>query len=44
MSPQEFWLIVDQRRPPEMIGAMRADTFEELRSMLHEDATNAKSR
>lgn len=41
MSPQEFWLIVDVRKPPKMVGAMKADTFEELRSMLHEDTHNA---
>jgi len=36
MSPQEFWLIVDARKPPKMIGGMREDVFNELRGMLHQ--------
>jgi hypothetical protein len=42
MSPQEFWLIVDVRKPPETIGAMKKETFEELRALLHKgETTNA---
>lgn len=37
MSPQEFWNIVEVRQPPKMIGAMKRDTFDELRAMLHND-------
>lgn len=36
MSPQEFWLIADLRKPPETVGTMRKDVFDELRSMLHQ--------
>ena len=47
MSPQEFWVIADEREPPKMIGAMKAETFDELRTMLHEgeeELENAKLR
>jgi hypothetical protein len=45
MSPQEFWLIADQRKPPEMVGAMKKETFDELRQMLHEgEVKDAESR
>lgn len=40
MSPQEFWNIVEVRQPPKMIGAMKKDTFDELRAMLHTDEEN----
>lgn len=41
MSPQEFWRIVEMRKPPEMVGAMKKDTFDELRALLHEEKSNA---
>jgi hypothetical protein len=34
MSPQEFWAIAEARRPPEKIGNLSADQFEELRALL----------
>lgn len=40
MSPNEFFLIYDRRKPPEMVGKMRKDTFDNLVEMLE----NAKSR
>lgn len=40
LSPGEFFLIYDARKPPEMIGKMRKDTFDNLVGMLE----NAKSR
>ena len=40
LSPAEFFLIYDERKPPEMVGKMRKDTFDNLVEMLE----NAKSR
>jgi tail assembly chaperone len=34
MSPQEFWFLIEARKPPEMVGNMRKEVFDELRGML----------
>ena len=35
MSPQEFWVIVDARKPDERIGSMRKTDFDKLVGMLN---------
>lgn len=37
MSPQEFWTLADELKPPEMIGKVRKDTFDELVEELKKD-------
>jgi hypothetical protein len=34
MSPGEFWLIYDVKKPPETVGKMSVDTFDRLKDML----------
>lgn len=35
MSPQEFWTLADELKPPEMIGNVRKDVVEDLIAELH---------
>lgn len=35
MSPQEFWALAEELKPPEMIGNVPKDTVEELIAELH---------
>jgi len=32
---------MEVRKPPEKVGAMKRETFEELQAMLHEGKSNA---
>jgi len=34
MSPQEFWVIADERKPEDKVGVLPRKVFDELRSML----------
>lgn len=34
MSPQEFWLLADEKQPEERIGSIRKSTFDRLGAML----------
>jgi hypothetical protein len=34
MSPQEFWRVLDERKPAETVGNMPRSQFDELRGML----------
>jgi hypothetical protein len=34
MSPQEFWAIVEARKPVEKVGELSRAEFDELRGML----------
>lgn len=34
MSPQEFWAIVDARKPEQKVGSLPLSEFEALRAML----------
>jgi hypothetical protein len=35
MSPAEMWALYDAVKPPEMVGKMTKETFDNLRDMLH---------
>ena len=35
MSPQEFWTIAEELKPPEMVGSMRKDAVVDLIAELH---------
>lgn len=34
MSPQEFWVLVEEKQPEERVGKMRKSTFDRLSRML----------
>lgn len=41
MTPQEFWVLMDERKPPEKVGKMDKKTFDELKDMLHAKPRNS---